>query len=111
MTTISGSAALLAISGRLIDMCRINFVSSVGTLGKDPDDFQVSVFGLLHIIILIGTQRVTVFSPDGAYLAVAGGKEVCSPVNLPKFSYFKLASVVRLDVPRPCIHQRTHRSG
>ena len=42
----SGSAALLAISGRLIDVCRIKFVSSVGTLSKDPDDFQVSVLGL-----------------------------------------------------------------
>ena len=42
----SGTAALLAISGRVIDVCRIKFVSSVGTLGKDPDDFQVSVFGL-----------------------------------------------------------------
>ena len=36
---------VLAISGRLIEVCRIKFVSSVGTLGKDPDDFQVSVFG------------------------------------------------------------------
>ncbi|KAH9998384.1 WD40-repeat-containing domain protein [Russula vinacea] len=46
-------------------VCGINstaekFVSSVGTLGKDPDDFQ----------------KVTVFSPDGAYLAVAGGNEL-----------------------------------
>ncbi|KAH9994073.1 WD40-repeat-containing domain protein [Russula compacta] len=39
---------------------KIEFVSSVGTLGKDPDDFQ----------------RVTVFSPDGAYLAVGGGQEL-----------------------------------
>lgn len=39
---------------------KIKFVSSVGTLGKDLDDFQ----------------RVTVFSPDGAYLAAAGGKEL-----------------------------------
>ncbi|KAF8484523.1 WD40 repeat-like protein [Russula ochroleuca] len=39
---------------------KIKFVSSVGTLGKDPDDFQ----------------KVTVFSPDGAYLAVAGGNEL-----------------------------------
>ena len=63
-------------------MCRLEFVSSVGTLGKDPDDFQVSssVFLLIHYL-LIGTQKVTVFSPDGAYLAVAGGKEVCFPVN------------------------------
>jgi len=39
---------------------KLEFVSSIGTLGKDPDDFQ----------------KVTVFSPDGAYLAVAGGKEL-----------------------------------
>jgi hypothetical protein len=71
-----------------------------------------SVFSVfLRIIILIGTQRVTVFSPDGAYVAVAGGKEVRSPVNLLKFSYVKLPSVVRLDVPGACIHQGTHRSG
>jgi hypothetical protein len=40
------AASLLAISGRLIDVCRIKFVTSVGTLGRDLDDFQVSIFGL-----------------------------------------------------------------
>ncbi|KAH9973057.1 quinon protein alcohol dehydrogenase-like superfamily [Lactifluus volemus] len=39
---------------------KMEFVSSVGTLGKDPEDFQ----------------KVTVFSPDGAYLAVAGSNEL-----------------------------------
>jgi len=40
---------------------KIEFISSVGTLGKDdPEDFQ----------------KVTVFSPDGAYLAVAGSNEL-----------------------------------
>ncbi|KAI0248709.1 WD40-repeat-containing domain protein [Lactifluus subvellereus] len=39
---------------------KIEFISSVGTLSKDPEDFQ----------------RVTVFSPDGAYMAVAGNKEL-----------------------------------
>ncbi|KAI0291709.1 WD40-repeat-containing domain protein [Russula brevipes] len=43
-----------------VDVCRIGFISSVGTLGKDPDAFQ----------------KVTVFSPDGSYLAVAGEKEL-----------------------------------
>ncbi|KAH9062199.1 WD40 repeat-like protein [Lactarius vividus] len=42
---------------------KIEFISSVGTLGKDdPEDFQ----------------KVTVFSPDGAYLVVAG----CSELSL-----------------------------
>ncbi|KAH9002370.1 WD40 repeat-like protein [Lactarius hatsudake] len=40
---------------------KIEFISSVGTLGKDdPEDFQ----------------KVTVFSPDGAYLVVAGCSEL-----------------------------------
>jgi len=39
---------------------KIGFVSSVGTLGKDPEDYQ----------------KVTVLSPDGKYLAVAGSKEL-----------------------------------
>ncbi|KAI0306941.1 WD40 repeat-like protein [Multifurca ochricompacta] len=39
---------------------KIGFVSSIGTLGKDPEDFQ----------------KVTVFSPDGTYLAVAGSHEL-----------------------------------
>ncbi|KAI9467254.1 WD40 repeat-like protein [Lactarius psammicola] len=44
---------------------KIGFISSVGTLGKDdPEDYQ----------------KVTVFSPDGAYLAVAG----CSELSLLK---------------------------
>lgn len=62
-----------------------------------------------RITILIGIQKVTVFSPDGAYLAVAGGKEVCSPVTSPTFSH--VALVVRLDVPRALIHQDTYRPG
>ncbi|KAI9447786.1 WD40 repeat-like protein [Lactarius indigo] len=42
---------------------KLGFISSVGTLGKDdPEDFQ----------------KVTVFSPDGAYLVVAG----CSELSL-----------------------------
>ncbi len=73
--------------------------------------FRCAFSVFVRIIILIGTQRVTVFSPDGAYLAAAGGKEVCSPVNSPKFSYVKFALVVRLDIPRACIHQGTRRSG
>lgn len=51
-------------------------MSSVGTLGKDPEEFQVSPSTFLYIFFLTGTQKVTVFSPDGGYLAVAGGKEV-----------------------------------
>ena len=31
------------------------------------------------VTMLNCVQKVTVFSPDGAYLAVAGSKEVCSP--------------------------------
>lgn len=27
-----------------VDIHRIEFISSVGTLGKDPEDFQVGVF-------------------------------------------------------------------
>ena len=56
-------------------------MTSIGTLGKDPEDFQVSSSTFLQIIILTGTQRVTVFSPDGAHLVVAGGKEVRFPTN------------------------------
>jgi len=64
-------------------------VSSVGTLGKDLEDYQVSPSVFLHIIILTGTQKVTVFSPDGAHLAVAGDKEVRFPIrcsDLPQMS-------------------------
>jgi hypothetical protein len=68
-----------------------------------------SVF--LRIIILTGTQKVTVFSPDGAYLAVAGGKEVCFSVTFPIFSYVVLALVVCLDGPRAYIHEGTCRPG
>jgi hypothetical protein len=56
-------------------------VTSVGTLGKDPENFQVSSSTFLHVI-LTGTQRVTVFSPDGAHLVVAGGKEVRFPITV-----------------------------
>jgi len=43
--------------------------------------FRLALPSFCSFTILIGTQKVTVFSPDGAYLAVAGGKEVCFPVN------------------------------
>ena len=69
------------------DVCRIEFGSSVGTLGKDPEEFQVRSSVFLQITILIGIQRVTVFSPDGAYLAVAGGKEVCFPLTVLSLFY------------------------
>ena len=32
----------------------------------------------LHITVLRSLQKVTVFSPNGEYLAVAGSSEVCS---------------------------------
>jgi hypothetical protein len=64
------------------DVCRIETLSSVGTLGKDPDDFQVCPFVFPHITMLIGTQKVTVFSPNGTYLAVAGSKEVRTSVTV-----------------------------
>jgi hypothetical protein len=71
--------------------------------------FRLALSIFLRITMLIGIQKVTVFSPDGAYLAVAGGNEVRSSVTFPTFSY--VALVVRLDVPRACIHQDTYRPG
>jgi hypothetical protein len=73
--------------------------------------FRLVFLSYLRITILIGTQKVTVFSPEGAYLAVAGGKEVRSPVTFTKVSYFMVALVVRLDGPRACVHEDTSRPG
>jgi hypothetical protein len=73
--------------------------------------FRLVFLSYLCTTVLIGTQRVTVFSPDGAYLAVAGGKEVCSPANFPNFSYFMIALVVFLDGPRACVYEDTSRPG
>ena len=35
----------------------------------------------LHITVLRSLQKVTVFSPNGEYLAVAGSSEVCSLIH------------------------------
>ena len=82
-------------------------MSSVGTLGKDPEEFQVSPSAFLHIIILTGPQKVTVFSPDGAHLAVAGGKEVRFSDNSSLTFLNKHALAVPLDDPRSCIREDT----
>lgn len=73
--------------------------------------FRLVFLSYLCTTVLIGTQRVTVFSPDGAFLAVAGGKEVCSPANFPNFSYFMIVLVVCLDGPRACVYEDTSRPG
>ena len=93
-------------------MNRIEFISSVGTLGKDdPEDYQVCSFGCFHVAFLRGAQKVTVFSPDGAYLAVAGSSEVCSLAHIFHFPNEHFALVVLVNRARARIHQYAGRQG
>ena len=55
--------------------------------------------GRLPIAALRSLQKVTVFSPDGEYLAVAGSSEVCFLIYAFHFLIFTLLQLSLLTIP------------
>jgi len=53
----------------------------ISTLPPDEDDYQVQFYCFLKIRELNRSQKVTVLSPKGNLVAVAGCHDVC--INLP----------------------------